>query len=267
MAQVRPFLRWAGSKRKIMARIEGLAPPEYEMYREPFMGSASTFFTLEPKRSVLSDINRDLVQTFNAIKRSYRSVHKYYADLPTDSATYYEVREQQPEELDQYARAGRFVYLNRLCFNGLYRTNKAGFFNVPYGGAKSGKLPSLGHLQEVSRLLRRSTIKHQDFELATEQASAGDFLFIDPPYLNENGRVFREYGPSVFTHKDFDRLQAALRALDSNDIMFLLTFADTKAARRAFAPWRVGRSIIRRNIAGFAAARRRTSELLVWNYD
>ncbi len=250
-----------------MARIEALAPSDYGVYREPFMGSASTFFTLQPEQAVLSDINKDLVQAFNAIKRSYRSVHKYYANLPIDSETYYEVRSQQTTEMDRYARAGRFIYLNRLCFNGLYRTNKAGFFNVPYGGEKSGKLPSLEHLQGVSGLLRNTTIKHLDFERAAEQASSGDFLFLDPPYLNENIRVFREYGPSVFTHKDFDRLTAILQDLDSKSAMFLLTFADTKAARIAFAPWMVGRSIIRRNIAGFAAARRRTSELLVWNYD
>src|SRR5260370_41753763 len=132
------FLRWAGSKRKLLPILLDAAPKKFDRYVEPFAGSACLFFALGPRRAVLADINEELVNTYRALKTDVEGVIEHLAAFKCSKKEYYLVRSESLLGMPKQRRAARFIYLNRFCFNGLYRTNKQGGFNVPYGGYKSG---------------------------------------------------------------------------------------------------------------------------------
>lgn len=137
-----PFLRWAGSKRKIIPILLDLAPAKFARYVEPFAGSACLFFALRPAQAILSDINVELINTYQTLKANVEGVIKHLSLLNCGEEEYYRIRSQANSKMTNEKRAARFIYLNRFCFNGLYRTNKQGKFNVPYGAHKAGNLPS-----------------------------------------------------------------------------------------------------------------------------
>jgi DNA adenine methylase len=153
--------------------------------------------------------------------------------------------------------------LNRFCFNGIYRTNRAGEFNVPFGGSRSGSLPSLKSLREASRLLKRAKLVDGDFGRTLSTVRAGDFVYLDPPYWLETRRMFREYDPNVFSEKHLNRLADHLDRLEDLRVDFVLSYADSPQARQLAKGRAMTRTIVRRNIAGFAASRRRSVELIV----
>jgi DNA adenine methylase len=163
-------------------------------------------------------------------------------------------------------RATRFIYLNRFCFNGLYRTNLKGEFNVPYGGEKSGSLPSLDSLLKVSSALSGADIRNEDFRDVLSLARKGDFVYLDPPYAVENKRIFTQYGPDVFGSSDLEDLRTMLEQLDREGIPFMLSYAYSKHTKEFFSAWKTKRLITTRNIAGFSSYRKTSAELLVRNY-
>ena len=151
---VPPFLRWAGSKRKLLSKLRPYWDRgSFQRYVEPFMGSACLFFELQPRRAILGDTNRPLVETFQAVARYPKAISQRLARLPRDEATYYKMRSLESDTLSYLDRAVRFVFLNRYCFNGIYRTNSRGEFNVPYGGDRTGNAPSEEAIVRCSKLL------------------------------------------------------------------------------------------------------------------
>jgi DNA adenine methylase len=165
------------------------------------------------------------------------------------------------------AAAARFIYLNRFCFNGLYRTNAAGDFNVPFAPSGTGKLPSLSHLQGCAEVLKRTQLRCGDFVGTMELVQEGDFVYLDPPYAVSTRRVFREYSRAAFAQPDLVRLCRHLRRIDSMGARFLVSYADCTEARVAFRRWHIKRVRTRRNIAGFAIHRRFAFELIVTNIN
>jgi DNA adenine methylase len=166
---------------------------------------------------------------------------------------------------DPIQKAARFIYLNRHCFNGLYRTNLAGQFNVPRG-CKTGNVPQEEVFWRCSRALRSATLLAADFEETMNHVRANDFVYLDPPYHVTNRRVFRDYIPGSFGAADLQRLSLALNAVHSVGAKFLLSYADCSDARSLFGGWHVRRITVARNIAGFAGNRKRAVELMVSNY-
>ena len=161
--------------------------------------------------------------------------------------------------------AARFIFLNRNCFNGLYRTNLKGLFNVPYAPTGTGKVPSEEALLACSDALRNAKILHGDFEATIAQVRQGDFVYLDPPFAVHNRRVFREYHPNAFSTADIPRLTRLLSFIDKSKAHFLASYADCSQAREAFARWNVNRVRAKRNIAGFSKSRRYAYELIVTN--
>src|ERR1039458_929080 len=149
MLFTRPFLRWAGSKRRILATLVQCAPPEYRTYVEPFLGSGCLFFALRPSAAILGDLNAELMLTYGLVRRSPRRIATELGELSHSRRTYERMRSVDTSALDPLSRAVRFLYLNRLCFNGVYRTNRAGMFNVPMG-SRLGALPTGDELSECS---------------------------------------------------------------------------------------------------------------------
>jgi len=261
-----PFLRWAGSKRRLLPKLKTFWTGRHERYVEPFAGSACLFFALNPKKAILGDLNRELISTYVEVKYRLGAVLKELATLPPwNKAEYLRLRSLDTSGLQPSARAARFIYLNRFCFNGIYRTNQAGQFNVPYGGDRCGAPLGDEVFQRCSRNLRRARFVLGDFEKVLKHAERGDLVYMDPPYAVEARRVFRQYDPSTFTLVDIARLRFWMERLDKAGIDFVVSYAESEEAdilRKGFSCETVA---VRRNVAGFAAHRVMTNELLISN--
>lgn len=261
----RPLLRWAGSKRQTVERLKRLWSARFTRYVEPFAGSAALFFAIRPQKALLADKNRDLIDTYNVLCESPLELHTRLTSIPRSREVYYSLRRQDPKELSGFDRAVRFLYLNRYCFNGLYRTNLKGEFNVPYAPSGTGGLPDADVFQSSAKLLATAQRRAWDFGTTLRYVRKGDFVYLDPPYAVESRRVFREYGSFGFGKAELARLVRHLRRIHECGAVFVLTYADCAEARRLFSEWHQKRIAVRRNIAGFAGARRRAYELLISN--
>jgi DNA adenine methylase len=229
------------------------------------MGSACLFFELQPKKAVLADINDDLIRTYLAVRDHPQAVSNRLAKIPRGKRSYYFIRKQRLADLDAADAAARFIFLNRFCFNGLYRTNEAGRFNVPFAPSGTGQLPTAADLRLIASSLRQCTIQRSDFEVTLQPTRPGDFVYLDPPYAVGNRRVFSQYGPSSFGLSDLQRLSDALTALDKRGVKFLLSYASCSEAAHFFKGWPQKKIFIQRNIAGFVTHRRRAAEILISN--
>ncbi len=264
---MRPFLRWAGSKRQHIPKLSRYWKESYNTYIEPFMGSACLFFAMCPKKAILGDSNTQLVRTYLELRENIDGVWKCLGNHKRSKRTYYKLRSMKPDELSAPEAAARFIYLNRFCFNGLYRTNQKGQFNVPYAPSGTGSIPSKEHLVACASALQRAELRACDFSDTISLASKGDFVYLDPPFAVRKKRVFREYGPKVFANDDLFRLAESLYELNQKGSTFLVSYADCKEAREAFSGWTMTRIRIRRNIAGFSRNRRYAYELIASNME
>jgi DNA adenine methylase len=259
-------IRWAGSKRRLLPRLAQYWSEDCTRYVEPFVGSAALFFLLRPGSAILGDINGELVNALAQLSRHPKRLHSSLVALPRSRRLYEDYRRQSPMGLSRFDRAVRFFYLNRYCFNGLYRTNTQGRFNVPYAPARSGRFPPIERFVECGRLLRRASLREVDFEeLIRAEVGRADFVYLDPPYAVANRRLFRQYGPDTFGLQDIDRLGSILQHIDSVGARFVLSYADSVEARRLFGKWYYRRVRVQRNVAGFAASRRGSVEVLISN--
>jgi DNA adenine methylase len=259
----RPFLRWAGSKRKILNILSEFYPAG-SRYVEPFAGSACLFFALQPHKAILGDLNIGLVDTLRVVRDDVEELLHLLDTFRPSKTRYYQIRDSTaPDSAVQ--QAARFIYLNRNCFNGLYRTNKEGKFNVPYGGSKCGAMPSADEFRACANALRCAHLVAGDFEETLSLVEEGDFVYMDPPYSVDTRRVFREYGAEAFCFLDVLRLEDSLDRLDRIGATFLVSYADSHAARLLARKYSSRVVHVRRNISGFYKARRIARELLITN--
>jgi DNA adenine methylase len=235
---VGPLFKWAGGKRWISPVI-GPHIRQYlnqgrGRYIEPFLGGAALAFWLGSPGMLLADIEAPLIEAYVAVRDECNTVECELSRLilsGTDAETYARVRGVVPAEPS--ARAARLMYLNRLCFNGLYRTNRRGLFNVPYGRYDRPLFPSSSHLRAVSGLLSTAAIRAQDFEATISEARAGDVIFADPPY-HSTGAGFVSYHQKPFGEAEQVRLAAALRAASERGVTVVSTNADTDLIRTLY---------------------------------
>lgn len=264
--RVVPFLRWAGSKRKLLPRLAPYWGNSYTRYIEPFMGSASLFFAANPSAAILSDINHELVNTFISVRDHPRAVYNRLVIIPKGKRSYKKLRKIDLASLDPLDRAARFIFLNRYCFNGIYRTNRKGVFNVPYSSSRTGDLPAWDIFLAAARLLKSADIVCEDFEsVVNSHVREGDFVYLDPPYAVENRRIFRQYGPQTFGLDDLKRMNDALETIDKRGAKFVLSYAYSPEAIRYFQNWERRKVFTLRNVSGFAEHRRMAAELVFTN--
>ncbi|HXF57251.1 MAG TPA: Dam family site-specific DNA-(adenine-N6)-methyltransferase, partial [Actinomycetota bacterium] len=191
--RAKPFLKWAGGKTRLARLLASMAPPFTGRYFEPFMGSAALFFELAPERAVLSDANEDLVVCFQEVARDPYTVMDLLDRMPNTREAYMAVRRQDPTKLSGPERAARVIYLNKTGFRGLWRVNRRGEFNVPYG-EYSRPYYNRENLLRASKALAVADIRVADFEEVMGQAVAGDFIYLDPPYVpDRKWGDFRRY--------------------------------------------------------------------------
>lgn len=265
-ADVSPkFLRWAGSKTRIIPDFLEVIPP-FNTYHEPFCGSCALFFALSPQEATLSDANPALVRTLKAVRDEPEAVYQLLLGLDWSENGYYRTREEGIEDADDVRLATKFIFLNANCFNGIFRLNKAGKFNVPYGGHRAGRCPSLERLLEASRRLKKAEIVSGDFEeIVDARAASGDLVYLDPPFAIRNRRIFFQYRYDDFGLGDLVRLEGMMRRLDQRGVAFIVSYAASEEADQLSKGWRRFEVSRQGNIAGFKNNRRIAREVIITN--
>ncbi len=264
-ATPRPFLRWAGSKRALLSHIMETMPSSIRTYHEPFLGSASLFFLLRPRRAFLSDSCPELIQTFDAVRENVDAVLRYLRPLKPDRDLFYSIRSDR--STGPFKRAAEFIYLNKTCWNGLYRVNSRGEFNVPYGLPKTDYIVDEANLKACSTALAASGVQLRcgDFGANLREVEKGDLVFLDPPYVtrhNDNG--FIDYNEQLFSWADQVRLARAARDLADRGAHVLVTNAfhgDVLDLYEGFNLVTINRAS---TLASNATKRSRVSEALLW---
>lgn len=266
MTQInRPLLRWAGSKRRLLPTLRQCAPKTYRRYIEPFCGSICFFVDLKPSIALLGDNNSELIHFYNRLSHHPAHIGRLATAMPLTDAFYYQLRAVAPNELSADERAARFLYLNRFCFNGVYRTNKAGSFNVPRG-KHMGSLPSVDEITNFGRFIRSASFHAVDFETLVESASDGDFVYLDPPYAGAS-RDRGEYGVDAFKEVDIERLAGACKRASDRGAAVLLSYANLSALKDLFPTWKVRQFDVLRSVSGFSRGRGTVQEILISNYS
>jgi len=220
-----PFLKWAGGKRWLVDRYAHYLDVEYQRFIEPFLGSGAVFFKLMPSSSILCDKNIQLIETYASIRDDWEQVERHLKDhhVKHSKEHYYQTRAKKFQS--PYARAAQFIYLNRTCWNGLYRVNLSGSFNVPIGTKNNVIMPT-DDFSYVSKLLSATELLAGDFELAISRAGIGDLVFVDPPYtVKHNYNGFVKYNESIFSWDDQLRLRDCVVAATSRGAKVIVTNA------------------------------------------
>lgn len=260
-------VRWAGSKKALLPTLRQYWRSEHKRYVEPFCGSACLFFDLEPKKAVLSDINAELIEMYLALKHEPVRVLECLSKLRSNKKNYYKLRSIDPHSLPRPELAARFLFLNKLSFNGIYRTNRQGHFNVPYAKPKNRTSFDIEGILALSSALQRASLRADDFEAVLDDARRGDFVYLDPPYAVSGRRVFAEYHAKTFSTDDIVRLRKSLTAMDGRGVHFVVSYADSQEGRLLTSDWNRRRIRARRNVAGFSGDRRIAYEILASNME
>jgi DNA adenine methylase len=264
---VEPFLKWAGGKRLLLpALLEHIERPQDDgTYFEPFLGGGAVFFGLEPKNARLSDASSELINAFIAVRDSVEDTISHLQTMRHSKEDYYRIRGSRPRL--PCTRAARFIYLNKTCFNGLYRVNLKGQFNVPFGRhPKTLVICNTEQLRNASRALPRTHIEVKDFYAAMKGAGKGDVVYCDPPYTvahSTNG--FIEYNAQVFSWADQERLAIAAGECAARGAKVYISNADHPSIRELYQPLGFRIEPIRRwtTMAGSSANRFKSTELLL----
>jgi DNA adenine methylase len=263
-----PLLRWAGSKKRQFGKLRVFFPDQYANYVEPFAGSAAFFFGLGPRSARLNDLNSDVIDFYRNVRKDPEGFFHEFSSLIRSEANYYVIREQFNTLRKGRERSVLFYFLNRNCFNGIFRTNKRGQFNVPFSDRRVSPYLDLEQFRSSAKLLSRAKVHNDDFEkFCRDQVEKGDFVYLDPPYYKEGQRVFNEYNRVPFSPSDFDRLTAVLNRFDRIGAKFLLSFPSTAAVVQLSKKWNSTRHRVLRTVAGDPAKRTKQTEMLVYNYE
>ncbi|TGL17912.1 Dam family site-specific DNA-(adenine-N6)-methyltransferase [Leptospira yanagawae] len=229
-----PFLKWAGGKRWLIDKYGDKFFSNPDRLIEPFVGSGAVYFGLSPKRAILCDKNADLINTYQAIKDDWQTVVKHLKihDRNHSYEYYYKLRSQKNRSYA--AKAAQFIYLNRTCWNGLYRVNRKGEFNVPMG-SKTKVVMDTDDFEKISKQLTNAKLLSGDFTLAINQAKQGDFVFADPPYtVKHNNNGFVKYNEGLFSWDDQIRLRDSLQEAIKRGAKVLVTNAYHSSVRSLY---------------------------------
>ncbi|UOA27122.1 Dam family site-specific DNA-(adenine-N6)-methyltransferase [Pseudosulfitobacter sp. DSM 107133] len=256
------LLKWAGSKSQISDRLSPFLRFDVP-YIEPFCGSAVFFFENSPETSHLNDLNSDLIGFFRQTKSAPDEVWEQYAAIPVDEQSYYSARTRYNEMEQSPEKAGHFIYLNHFCFNGLYRTNRNGKFNTPYGAKlKVKKKLDCEAFRRFSGVLQNAQLHSLDFEDFLLQLNpTGSCIYMDPPYFTNDERVFGEYGANTFKGHDLERLFSVSHALSGKNRV-VISYKNCSEFSEKFCGSIVGEISVTRNVGGFAGRRKVEKELV-----
>jgi DNA adenine methylase len=276
---IRPFLKWAGGKRQILPALRENIPDDLGalVYFEPFVGGGALFCDLRPQRAVLNDFNPDLILTYKVIRDNAKELVKAlkFHEKNVSEEYFYKVRALDRDtkifsRLTDVEKAARLIFLNKTCYNGLYRVNSSGFFNVPFGDYKNPLICDEPNLYALHDFLSQTdvTIKNEDFEIAVSKAGKGSFVYFDPPYHSPENKNFTKYQKGDFREQEQLRLRDVLIRLSEKGAKCLLSNSDTKFIRELYSHKKLKIITVeaKRTINSVPTGRGSVRELLIRNY-
>lgn len=267
-----PIVKWVGGKRQLMFELIKNMPKSYNRYFEPFIGGGALFFELQPEQAYISDMNEELINLYSVVRDNVYDLIKDLSKHEVSKEYFLEIRNidrtEQYTELSDVERASRFIYLNRTCFNGMYRVNSQGQFNVPFGYYKNPRIIDENNLLNCSELLKKTEIKCADFSEILTKVKKGDFVYFDPPYvpLNETSS-FTSYTKDGFDINMQFKLRDVCDELATMGVKFMLSNSDTKLVNELYANYEIKKVFASRQINANADGRGKITEVLVRNYD
>ncbi len=273
----KPFIKWVGGKRQLLAQFRklNLYPPkgfnpETSIYFEPFVGGGAVFFDLLPERAYLSDLNLGLVTTYNVIKNDLDALIVSLKKHTYEKEYFLNIRKKDPANLSDLEIASRFIYLNRTCFNGMYRVNSKGQFNVPFGKYTNPLICDEKNLRRVSQALQKVEIQHQDYKAVLQKAKKGDFIYFDPPYYPVSKTAsFTSYTEDSFLDKEQIELRDTFVELHKRGCFVMLSNSDTPFINDIYSNIKgvkISKVEAGRSINSDATKRGKITEVLVTNY-
>ena len=277
MLKGKPFVKWAGGKRQIIDKLMMYAPYEYDTYFEPFVGGGALLFELSPKKAVINDYNDELMNVFRCIKDENKFM-KMCSELNHHEANhseeyYYEIRNKDRDKtmfskITDYKRAARTIYLNKACFNGLYRVNSKNEFNVPFNRKKQVNTYDGQNLGIIHSYLNFNdiTILNVDFEEAVKNAKKGDFIYFDPPYDSETS-TFNSYTENGFGKEEQIRLSKVFKELDERGCYVMLSNHNTTLINELYKGYYIHLIEAKRNINSNGRKRGKVEEVIITNYE
>lgn len=271
MVQCKPFVKWAGGKTQLLPELRSRFPREYNRYLEPFVGGGALFFDVQPRNAYLSDANPDLINAFQVVRDAVEELIKDLQQHVYEKTYYYALRDADRDpsfnQWTQVKRASRFIYLNKTCFNGLYRVNAKGQFNVPFGRYKNPTLCDEKNLRLCNQVLQTAALRCETFTDVAHAARPGDFIYFDPPYAPSSQTAnFTGYSLDGFRENDQRDLSDLCRQLDESGVHFMLSNSFTPLAQELYKEFKVEVVQAARAINSKASHRGRVNELVVTNY-
>jgi DNA adenine methylase len=275
----KPFVKWAGGKRQLIPELLKYIPKNFDNYFEPFVGGGALFFELynldilKDKKVYLFDINKELINTYEIIRDFPNELIEKLKEFKSkhNKEFYYQIRELDRSEnyknLDNIIKAARFIYLNRTCFNGLYRVNKKGYFNVPIGKYKNPQIVNEENILAVSKALQNAIIKHCDYKEVLKFANSNDFIYFDPPYypLNDTAN-FTSYTQGEFLEKEQIELFETFKSLANKECFVLESNSDTEFINKLYKEFKIEKIFANRAINSKGNKRGKITEVLIRNY-
>ena len=276
MIKGKPFVKWAGGKRQILDKLKKFVPEEFDTYYEPFIGGGALFFELAPKKAIINDSNKELMNVYKVLcdhdkyTKMCKVLNEYEANHSEEF--YYEIRNKDRNKttfnrLSDYTRAARTIYLNKACFNGLYRVNSKNEFNVPFGKKTKVNTYEGSNLITVSNYLTMNDIKllSTDFEEAVSSAEKGDFVYFDPPYDSDTS-TFNSYTENGFDKEEQKRLAEVFKKLDEKGIYVMLSNHNTSLINELYKDYNIHIIEAKRNINANGKKRGKVEEVIITNY-
>lgn len=259
----KPFVKWVGGKRSILPILKQRMPQSYNRYYESFVGGGALFFEIQPKKAVLSDINLHLIITYRAVQNDVDNLIELLAKHTNahDKNHFMKCRAQISIETDGTSIAALFIYLNKTCFNGLYRVNQSGKYNVPMGSYKNPAILDEKNLRAVSKLLQGVKIEQRPFAQVTPQK--GDFFYFDPPYH----QTYDQYSNDRFADEQHTNLAELCRKIDRAGAYFMLSNSNTQFVEELYNGFIMEDVMASRNVSCKSDQRGRQNELLIRNYE
>lgn len=275
MNNLKPFTKWVGGKRQLLDDLKAQLPTQYNRYLEPFVGGGALFFSLTPEDAIINDLNKELINVYRVIKnepealiaelrkhQKYNS-KEYYLDIRSMD------RDDRFAQLSDAKKAARIMYMLRVDFNGLYRVNLKGQFNVPYGSNKNPTIVDKDTIYSINQYLNSANIKIQstDFEEIADQARKDDFIYFDPPYIPlTDTSSFTAYTKSGFGYKEQVRLRDTCIKLGQRDVRIMVSNSDTELTRELYSDFQIHVVNAKRSINADAKKRGVINELIITNY-
>ena len=277
MIKGKPFVKWAGGKRQIIDMLIKYAPREFNIYYEPFVGGGALFFELSPKKGVINDSNEELINVYKCLCdedkfKKMCSVLNHY-EKEHNEEFYYKIRNKDRNKnaynkLADYTKAARTIYLNKACFNGLYRVNSKNEFNVPFGKKNKVNTYDGSNLITVSNYLTLNNIKicNEDFEKSVKTAKKGDFVYFDPPYDSDTS-TFNSYTEEGFGKEEQKRLAKVFKELDKKGVYVMLSNHNTVLVNELYKDYNIHVIEAKRNINSNGKKRGKVEEVIITNYN